>query len=310
MAWYCSEPYNNVYFQQTEQGLKVAPCCVANFGAYDPDSDLYNQPYLKSIRNDFDNNSVPDACKYCVNSERKGLPSRRQTSGQKQKVNYIKNVEIHVGNYCNLKCVICHPADSSTWHRDAKQLGFKTYKKFNIDYERLDIDYSTVECIHFNGGEPLFTDTHIKILEKIEYPEKCRVNYNTNGNIKDKQDIGDLWEKFGLVFLYFSIDDIGKRFNYQRTNADWDTVKANMFWYKDNAPVNMMFGINRIISRLNYKHLNELDDWFEQKFSTNRLGDSNDFTNGFANGPTSLDSEEQEFQEYIQKLNQLRGSDV
>ena len=93
----------------------------------------------------------------------------------------------------------------------------------------------------------------------------------------------DLWSKFKLVKLDFSIDDIGERFNYQRTNADWKTVEENMFWYRETSPVNMMFGINRTISKLN-KDIHK--NWMiglKIILPTNRLGDLNDFSNQICN---------------------------
>ena len=66
----------------------------------------------------------------------------------------------------------------------------------------------------------------------------------------------------------------------------------------------MMFGINRTISKLNKDHTQELDDWFKDNFPTNRLGDSNDFSNQLATGPTALDSEK--YEEYIAKLDKIQ----
>ena len=79
-----------------------------------------------------------------------------------------------------------------------------------------------------------------------------------------------------------------------------------MFWYRETSPVNMMFGINRTISKLNKDHTQELDDWFKDNFPTNRLGDSNDFSNQLATGPTALDSEK--YEEYIAKLDKIRSN--
>ena len=95
-------------------------------------------------------------------------------------------------------------------------------------------------------------------------------------------------------------------FNYQRTNADWKTVEENMFWYREVSPVNMMFGINRTISKLNKDYTQELDNWFKKCFPTNRLGDSNDFSNQLATGPTALDSKK--YEEYIAKLDKVRSN--
>jgi len=302
--WNCSEPYNTAYLEQTYQGLEVAPCCVAVTQTYNSDYSLFDQPYLVDIRNKFDNNVIPSACEYCKKNESLGFTSRRQASGQHPIENTLKNLEIHVGNYCNLKCVICNNSWSSAWRKDAQAMGLKTYSNFKFDPQSIESKLSEVEWLHFNGGEPLFTDVHIQVLERIPYQEQCNVYYNTNGTIRVDDNVFKLWSKFKLVKLVFSIDDVGKRFNYQRTNADWNEVESNMFWYRDVAPVNMMFGINRTVSKLNQPYLSELDQWFETSFATNRLGDPNEFSDQLAVGPCSLDSKI--FDDYIQKLNQLR----
>jgi len=302
--WKCSEPYNTAYLEQKSTGLEVAPCCVAHTRPYDDTKSLREQPYLQEIRNEFETGGVPDACNYCVFNEKHGIPSRRQTC-QEPVVNTLKNLEIHLGNYCNLKCVICSNLRSSAWRKDAQAMGLKTFDNFKFDPDNISADLSTVEWLHFNGGEPLFTDVHLDVLRRIPNPSQCMVYYNTNGTIRVKPSVFELWSKFKLVKLVFSIDDIGTRFNYQRTNADWKQVEANMFWYRGVAPVNMMFGVNRTISKLNQHHLNELDEWFAQHFATNRLGDPNDFSEQLAHGPTALDSET--YEDYISRLDTIRS---
>ena len=292
-----------MYLEQKQNTLEVAPCCVAKTQPYDHTIGLYDQPSLVSIREQFAAGEVPSQCEYCVINEKNNIPSRRQTC-QEPVVNTVKNLEIHLGNYCNLKCVICSNRFSSAWRKDAQAMGLKTFDNFKFDPDSITADLNTIEWLHFNGGEPLFTDVHLDILDRIPNPQQCSVYYNTNGTIKVKDSVFEVWSKFKLVKLVFSIDDVGDRFNYQRTNADWKQVEANMFWYKDVAPVNMMFGINRTISKLNQHHLQELEQWFEQNFSTNRLGDPNDFTQQVAMGPCSLDSDT--FEDYITRLNSVR----
>jgi hypothetical protein len=184
-------------------------------------------------------------------------------------------------------------------------MGFETYDNFKFDPDSINADLNTVEWLHFNGGEPLFTNIHLDVLNRIPNPSQCMVYYNTNGTIRVKPSVFELWSKFKLVKLVFSIDDIGTRFNYQRTNADWNEVESNMFWYRETAPVNMMFGINRTISKLNQPYLSELDEWFAQHFATNRLGDPNDFSEQLAGGPTALDSET--YEDYISRLDTIRS---
>lgn len=303
--WSCSEPYNSAYLEQTQFGLQVAPCCVAKTQLYDCNYDLHNQPYLYNIIQQFDNGVVPDSCENCVYHEQNGHKSRRQSTGQQPIHNKLKNLEIHVGNYCNLKCVICNNGWSSAWRKDAEAMGFETYDNFKFDPDSINADLNTVEWLHFNGGEPLFTNIHLDVLNRIPNTSQCIVYYNTNGTIRVKPSVFELWSKFKLVKLVFSIDDIGTRFNYQRTNADWNEVESNMFWYRETAPVNMMFGINRTISKLNQPYLSELDEWFAQHFATNRLGDPNDFSEQLAGGPTALDSET--YEDYISRLDTIRS---
>lgn len=292
-----------MYLEQKQNTLEVAPCCVSKTQPYDHTNRLYDQPSLVSIREQFAAGAVPSQCEYCVINEKNNIPSRRQTC-QDPVVNTLKNLEIHLGNYCNLKCVICSNRWSSAWRKDAQAMGLKTFDNFKFNPDSIVGDLSTVKWLHFNGGEPLFTDVHLDVLRRIPNPQQCSVYYNTNGTIRVDDSVFETWSQFKQVKLVFSIDDVGERFNYQRTNADWKQVEANMFWYRDVAPVNMMFGVNRTISKLNQHHLQELEQWFEQNFSTNRLGDPNDFTQQVAVGPCSLDSDT--FEDYITRLNSVR----
>jgi len=82
-----------------------------------------------------------------------------------------------------------------------------------------------------------------------------------------------LWGECQLIELYFSIDDVGDRFNYQRTGADWKSVTNNLLWYQENMPHNHMFNINCTWSYLNLYYLTELVDWYQSNFLTNRYGD-------------------------------------
>jgi hypothetical protein len=99
------------------------------------------------------------------------------------------------------------------------------------------------------------------------------VFYNTNGTQRVSDKILKLWEQCKLVELYFSIDDIGGRFDYQRTGAEWNQVVDNLKWYTDNMPHNHMFNVNCVWGYLNLFYLNELVDWYQTNFSCNRYGD-------------------------------------
>jgi hypothetical protein len=151
------------------------------------------------------------------------------------------------------------------------------YDKFN-QLEVHDTELlQNIKSVHFHGGgEPFLTENHLRLLQKIKQSKglaDVRVFYNTNGTQRVSDEILKLWEECKLIELYFSIDDVGPRFNYQRTGADWTEVVGNLQWYYNNMPHNHMFNINCVWGYLNLFYLNELTDWYQQNFATNRYGD-------------------------------------
>ena len=151
------------------------------------------------------------------------------------------------------------------------------YDKFN-QIETFSPDLlKNIKNLHFNGGgDPLMSSNHINLLneiKKIKGLSNVRVFYNTNATHRASCELLELWQECRLIELYFSIDDVGDRFNYQRSRADWNAVVNNLTWYKDNMPHNHMFNINCTWSSLNLYYLPELVDWYQSNFLTNRYGD-------------------------------------
>jgi organic radical activating enzyme len=231
-------------------------------------------------------------CSACYDAEKNGLKSRRlgakelyEDYFQDSNVNLTgpQSIDYSVGNLCNLKCVICGPQNSSAWigdyqkiypERDIERLQYDKFNQIQIDQPDL---LKNIKNVHFHGGgEPLLSNNHINLLEKIKEVkglQDVHVIYNTNGTKRASEKLLNLWAECQLVELYFSIDDVGERFNYQRTGAIWNEVVENLKWYKENMPVNHMFKINCTWGYLNLFYLNELVNWHKNHFNANRLGD-------------------------------------
>lgn len=232
-------------------------------------------------------------CQNCNYAESHGMNSRRLSATQTWE-EFYDDVRIHLadgpqsldysmGNLCNLKCVICGPKNSSAWASDFKKLN----PSINIDHFLFDkhnqiseIDESmlvNLKLVHFHGGgEPLMSDAHANLLHairKVKGLDDVRVAYNTNGTVTVPDEILGLWGECHLVELYFSIDDIGHRFEYQRTGASWDAACTNIKWFHAHMPPNHLFRINTVWSYLNLYYLDELVDWIAQNFSNTRFGD-------------------------------------
>ena len=84
--------------------------------------------------------------------------------------------------------------------------------------------------IGYFGGEPLLSDENLDILRycvETGHSKHITILLNTNGTVYT-DEIAMLFSKFKKVFLNFSIDDIGARFEYQRKGGNWDEVIDNM----------------------------------------------------------------------------------
>jgi len=294
--YFCYEIYKNLAIWSNNGQLVYGPCSffkgwIKTNNKFDL-SEVWNSPEHLELKHKIENNSPIEGCQYCYNEEANGLISRRLAS-IKLYEEYHHDVDIEldgpqgldysVGNLCNLKCVICGPNSSSSWIPDYQKLNptvsikSSQYQKFNqIEITNPEL-LKNITNLHFHGGgEPLLSSNHVNLLKKIDMVKglsDIRVFYNTNGTQRVDQEILNLWGKCKLVEIYFSIDDIEDRFNYQRTGANWKEIIENLQWFRDNMPHNHMFNVNCVWSYLNFFYLPELVDWFQNSFSTNRYGD-------------------------------------
>ena len=294
--YFCYEIYKNLAVWSHNGKLGYNPCSFYN--GYIKTSlefnltDVWHSPEHLEIKRHVENDIPIPGCKACYDAEEAGVESRRQGS-KKLYEEYHKDTNIElsgptgidysVGNLCNLKCVICGPQHSSQWIPDYQKLHptfdiapFQ-YKK-NEQLEITDRDLlQNIKHVHFHGGgEPLLSENHVRLLQKIQEIKglsDVRVFYNTNGTQTVSDEILQLWEKCRLIELYFSIDDVGARFDYQRTGADWNKVNSTLDWFYANMPHNHMFNVNCTWSYLNFFYLNEVWDWWNENFSSNRYGD-------------------------------------
>jgi len=292
---FCYEIFKNLAFWSTKNTVGYNPCSF--FKGYivtntTPDQAWHGAEHLAIIDSVTQGELIP-GCQNCYRAEKAGLVSRRMSSKELYE-NYHKDTDINltdtpkaldysVGNLCNLKCTICGPNNSSKWISD----WVKLYPDANTDdflhrkdqYVTIDdLEYlKNINSVHFHGGgDPLLSNAHVKLLQNIEKSKglsDVRLFYNVNATNRVNEDVLDLWSRCHLIELYFSIDDIEDRFEYQRTGANWKRVLDNLEWYKQNMPVNHLFYINCTWGYLNLYYLDELYNWYKENFSENRLGD-------------------------------------
>jgi len=294
--YFCYEIYKNLAVWSNNGKLGYNPCSF--YKGYIKEStefnleEAWNGPEHLKLKHSVENDIAIPGCQRCYDAESHGLESRRMGS-KKLYEEYHQDTDINldgpsgldysVGNLCNLKCVICNPRNSTKWIPDYQKLyPLRSIEEFQFEkYNQIEITDSDalkhIKNVHFHGGgEPLMVENHVNLLKKIDEVKglsDVRVFYNVNGTQTVSDSVLELWEKCRLIELYFSVDDVGPRFDYQRTGANWDQVQANLRWFFDNMPHNHMFNINCTWSYMNLYYLPELIDWYQANFLTNRYGD-------------------------------------
>ena len=90
------------------------------------------------------------------------------------------SLEISFDTKCNAACLSCGPYCSTTWEK------YNIKHKIHNPFTKIDsaeyflnelithIDLSKVRDIFILGGEPFYTDTHIKLLKVSVVTSRCR----------------------------------------------------------------------------------------------------------------------------------------
>jgi sulfatase maturation enzyme AslB (radical SAM superfamily) len=311
----CLDAFKNLNIAEYNGSILVSPCCISQ-PVKSKTVDHKNIQYLKNIRNSWSQGISPAPCGACKLAESSGVNSRRLGANQWYKDNGYDNSDVElirldywVGDTCNLRCAICLPEYSSAWKQE---LGVSPkLKKSVVNHFWRNLDLSTLRSVHFNGGEPLLSKTHVEFLQALPNKDQIHINYNTNATILPDQLLLDLWQKFKLVQIDFSIDDIEKRFEYQRYPANWKHVTNNLQWYIDHAPHNCMFAVNTTVGILNHANLNSLNLWVTNNFYVSRFSDPIEHRQQLAGGLFALDGVEKrtkQIKRFLDSCDARRGT--
>jgi MoaA/NifB/PqqE/SkfB family radical SAM enzyme len=86
-----------------------------------------------------------------------------------------------------------------------------------------------IQYMEFTGGEPFMIEEHFDLLRfAVETGHAGHIDIHYNTNATQWPDAENIWKEFRLVEFAFSIDNVGKRFEYERYGAKWDEVNANI----------------------------------------------------------------------------------
>ena len=259
--------------------------------------NIQNSQYMQNLRQDFLNARQPSACRKCWREERAGRTSKRMHTLDRLKhmlpdqtwtadAKPLMFLDLKLGNICNLKCRICGSWSSSQFAvEELANLGPNEDRRTNHHYQMLkqgawprenptfwrEIDQvvDQIRYIEFTGGEPFMIQEHFDMLQGLVdrgIAHNIEIHYNTNGTQYPK-DADEIWKHFKLVEIAFSIDDVGERFEYQRTNAVWKEVCRNIGWFRTLREhySNIRLQVCSTVNVFNVMYLEELAQWIDQQ---------------------------------------------
>ena len=284
---WCPDIYRGLYIDRwNDDEVRISPCCQADCATESADTFAFDtSPFLNALREKFNRGDRATECKRCWDYEDHnsgtGYHSRRQKAiityeNATQRTEPWYEVALSSLDYCctwvcNLACAICRPLNSSLWSAELKQTKEQRRSVGRL-YElkpqpsladRLDFD--NIYRVHFNGGEPMATKEHVRVLQKLADNGTLKntvVSYNTNGTMYPGDEVVELWRQAQQVHVSFSIDAVGPAFEYVRYPAKWSQVSANILRMKQEMPANVEFGFTVAVGALNVFDMPDLWAWY------------------------------------------------
>ena len=260
---------------------------------------VYKSQYMQNLRRKFRNGQKPKTCQSCWDEEAAGRKSKRLNSEIRlthllEKVDWFNDtpdqlwfLDLKLGNICNLKCRICGSWSSSKWaEEEMNYLPPNEDKKKHIAYtwlkqgawprraegfwDNLKTLLPNIRYFEFTGGEPWLIQEHWDLLQYASekgYSKNIDIHYNTNAT----QPLGKhtmVWNNFGRVDIAFSVDNVGKRFEYERYGADWNQANKiidDVHFAKHVDTPNITTQLCFTVNIQNVYYLDELLSWADSK---------------------------------------------
>lgn len=267
---YCMAPFRNVYINN---GI-ARPCCwyerrelnnkVENLKDI---VDIFNSEEFDNIRND--TSKRPSGCWKCQMHEDKGGKSHRQLWNEREKDNGVAkltNLDIYMGNLCNLACVTCSSHNSSKWITEEQKIFGSAHKNKSDDID-IDLTWDLVKDlkrIKLAGGEVTIMPNHKKFLQQLidfGVSKNITLVYIVN-NTTDPAQFKNLFDQFNKVEFILSVDGIEQVSDYVRYLSMWKNLEENI---NKTIHAGIDVSINSVVSILNVYHMPEMIEWWNNR---------------------------------------------
>ena len=259
-SFLCPLPWHHVSCQP-DGDLRV--CCYSlgqnkiadGLTIFNAEADILNHHTYRSIRKEMIEGLVPDVCRSCHESEKMGGESPRleylswsgeqieiflqDTDSQGSYNGPVLELDLTLGNSCNLECRMCSPVFSNKLKKTFDSIGL-SYNKHTVEKveerwnrEKIDIPLlkdRSIKSLKFQGGEPLLYRHHLGLLRDLVETGRSSIislSYNTNLTVLPPEAV-KLWKEFKHVEINISLDGVEQTFEYIRYGSSWSKIEENL----------------------------------------------------------------------------------
>lgn len=242
--------------------------CVNQDGTLDPCCQ-YTNPFLykrlpftefeefdrtvrQAMRDDFAAGKQHEGCQKCYQEEAAGWTTLRNFANNwyPDAGDQTYHVELRLGNYCNLKCIMCSPGSSSSISAERQQhkekfssIGIYPYVPDmphyweTSEFEQFSDEFlSHIQRINITGGEPFMIPEVTTMLDRLmPLNQTIVLSFNTNMTLLGEKLLTRL-KQFANLEICISLEGVGPMNNYLRYPSKWETIDANIQKVKQQIP--------------------------------------------------------------------------
>ena len=240
-------------------------------------SQWLKSDYLQQVKQSFLDDERHPGCSSCWINEDLGQASMRNRTENEYKILGVTesttvpvNIEVQLGNLCNLSCLMCSELHSSAILAENIKLKINQhtqddFKWSETGFENLqDIISTGPKVLTILGGEPFYNKNFLNILEALPQ-ESCK---NTLLHIvTNATQWNDRWakvlKKFNLVRMMFSIDATESLYEYIRYPGVWKETDSNINQIITGDNIKPL--VNTTVQNLNIGSIGSIIQWSKKK---------------------------------------------
>lgn len=257
----CVGAYNSI---SVNADGSIEPCCqYMRDKAIAPiqftEFTKYQDTIQQAMVRDAESNIQHSGCIKCWREESAGWKTLRSyfddwylkdSSDSVDPNNPLYDIELRLGNFCNLKCIMCGPYASSSLGLERSQ-NLEKFQAINLPAENVKCDYywedpafwefseklfKDARRVNITGGEPFIIPEVTNIIAKL-LPKKDTVNLSFNTNLTKVSDkLINLLREFKHLSIVISLEGVEEMNDYLRYPSEWGQLLENFTKVKTQLP--------------------------------------------------------------------------